>query len=55
MTGRKIKIGRAQLKDGKIVLATVYRDASHKIRSKKSKKQRAVTPGAALTHNTKKG
>lgn len=55
MTGHKIKIGRAQLKDGRITIPTSYRDASHQIRERKSKKQRAVPPGAAVTHKTKRG
>lgn len=55
MTGHKIKIGRAQFKNGRLTIPTVYRDAAHKIRSRKSKKSRAVTPGAALTHNAKRG
>lgn len=33
------------IKDGKIVKKTVYRDASHAVAAKKSKKQRVVRKG----------
>jgi hypothetical protein len=47
MTGQKIRIGNARLttdKSGKVRVAKVvkFRDASHAIRAKKSKKSRPV-------------
>lgn len=43
MTGIKIKLGKSvRIKDGKVVVVTQYRDASHAIRARKSKKQRPV-------------
>lgn len=43
MTGRVFKLGKgAKIKGGKIKIEPVYRDASHAIRAKKSKKQRVV-------------
>ena len=43
MTGHKIKLGKlAKIKDGKVVVLSAYRDASHAIRAKKSKKSRVV-------------
>ena len=40
MTSKPVK--GIRIKDGKVKLSPVYRDASHAIRSKKSKKQRVV-------------
>jgi hypothetical protein len=41
MTGIKINLGKSvKVKDGKIEMVAHYRDASHAIRAKKSKKQR---------------
>lgn len=40
MTSKPVK--GIRIKDGKIKLSPVYRDASHAIRAKKSKKQRVV-------------
>ena len=43
MTGIIIKLGKgARIKDGRIKLTPVYRDASHAIRAKKSKRVRVV-------------
>lgn len=43
MSGRIIKLGKgAKIKGGKVKIEPVYRDASHAIRAKKSKKQRVV-------------
>lgn len=44
MTGHVIKIGKGITitRDGKVKVVPVYRDASHAIRSKKSKRQRVV-------------
>jgi hypothetical protein len=41
MSGRKIKLGRGfSVKSGSVKKVAAYRDASHAIRAKKSKKQR---------------
>lgn len=41
MTGHRIKLGKsARIKDGKVLVVQHYRDASHAIRAKKSKKVR---------------
>lgn len=40
MTSKPVK--GIRIKDGKVKLAPVYRDASHAIRAKKSKKQKVV-------------
>ena len=41
MTGHKIRLGKGvKVKDGKVEKVATYRDASHAIRAKKSKKQR---------------
>lgn len=41
MTGHKIPLGKGvKVKDGKIVVVQHFRDASHAIRAKKSKRQR---------------
>lgn len=37
-----VKVKGIRIKDGKIKLSPVYRDASHAIRAKKSKKQKVV-------------
>jgi len=43
MTGHKVKLGKAaKVKDGKVVILAHYRDASHAIRAKKSKRVRPV-------------
>jgi len=43
MTGHKIALGKSvKIKDGKIITVQHYRDASHAIRAKKSRKQRVV-------------
>lgn len=43
MTGRKIALGKgAKVRDGKIVVLAHFRDASHAIRAKKSKKTKPV-------------
>lgn len=43
MSGRKIKLGKsARIKDGKIQIVQIYRDASHKIAARKSKKVRVA-------------
>lgn len=41
MTGQKITLPRGfKIKDGKLVKVATYRDASHAIRARKSKRQR---------------
>jgi len=41
MTGQKIALPKGfRLKDGKLVKVATYRDASHAIRARKSKRQR---------------
>ena len=43
MTGHKIHLGNSvRIKDGKIIKVQHFRDASHAIRAKKSKKQKVV-------------
>lgn len=42
MTGHRIKLGNVRIKNGKLESVPSYRDASHAIRAKKSKKQRVV-------------
>lgn len=43
MTGQKISLGTGfKMKDGKLIKVQHFRDASHAIRAKKSKKQRPV-------------
>ena len=43
MTGHVIKLGKSvKIKDGKLIKVQHYRDASHAIRAKKSKKQRVI-------------
>ena len=43
MSGIIIKLGKgARIKDGRIKLTPVYRDASHAIRARKSKRVRVV-------------
>lgn len=43
MTGHKIALGKSvKIKDGKIVTVQHFRDASHAIRAKKSKRQKPV-------------
>ena len=43
MSGRIIKLGKgASVKGGKVKIEPVYRDASHAIRARKSKKTRVV-------------
>ena len=43
MTGQRIKLGKGfKVKDGKLVAVQHYRDASHAIRAKKSKRARPV-------------
>ena len=37
-----IPVKGIRIKDGKVKISPVYRDASHAIRAKKSKKQRVV-------------
>lgn len=45
MTGRKINVGKnVKIRDGKVVVLQHYRDASHAIRSKKSKRTRVIRP-----------
>lgn len=45
MTGHKIALGKGvKVKDGKLVTVQHYRDASHAIASKKSRKQRVIRP-----------
>jgi hypothetical protein len=45
MSGRKISLGKSvKIKDGKVIVLQQYRDASHKIRAAKSKRQRVVRP-----------
>jgi hypothetical protein len=41
MSGVKVKLGKGfRMKDGKLIAVQHFRDASHAIRSKKSKRQR---------------
>ena len=40
MTSKPVK--GISIKDGKVNLVHIYRDASHKLRAKKSKKQKVV-------------
>ncbi len=41
MTGVKVKLGKGfKIRDGKLIKSHHYRDASHAIRAKKSKKQK---------------
>jgi hypothetical protein len=43
MSGQKISLGKGfRVKDGKLVKVPSYRDASHAIRCKRSKKQKPV-------------
>ena len=43
MTGHLIKLGKSvRIKDGKLVKVHQFRDASHAIRSRKSKKMKVV-------------
>ena len=43
MTGYKISLGKGvRIKDGRIILTPVYRDASHRIAAQKSKRVRVV-------------
>lgn len=43
MSGIKIKLGKSvKIKDGKVIVVQQYRDASHAIRAKNSKKVRVV-------------
>lgn len=43
MTGQRIKLGNGfKLKDGKLTKVAQYRDASHAIRARKSKKQKPI-------------
>ena len=43
MTGHKINVGKTyRIKDGKLQKVHIYRDASHAIRAKKSKRQKPV-------------
>ena len=43
MTGYKISLGKGvRIKDGRIVLTPVYRDASHAIAQRKSKKAKVI-------------
>ena len=43
VSGQKISLGKGfKMKDGKLVKVQHFRDASHAIRAKKSKKQRPV-------------
>lgn len=43
MAGQKIKLGNGfKVKDGKLIKVPQYRDASHAIRARKSKKQKPV-------------
>lgn len=45
MSGRKIQLGKSvKVKDNKVIVLAHYRDASHAIRAKKSKRQRVVRP-----------
>lgn len=47
MSGHKISIGKnVKIKDGKLIITSVYRDASAAIRAKKSKKVRVKPRGA---------
>lgn len=47
MKAAGIPIKGIKIKDGKVIKAVVYRDASAAIRARKSKKQRVVRKGAA--------
>ena len=41
MTGVKVKLGKGfKIKDGKLIAVQHFRDASHAIRARKSKRQR---------------
>lgn len=42
MTGIRIKLSGVRVKNGKVESVPSYRDASHAIRAKKSRKQRVV-------------
>ena len=44
MIGHKFKLGKGATitKDGKLKMVPIYRDASHAIRAKKSKRQRPI-------------
>lgn len=43
MTGHKIHLGKSvKIKDGKLIRVSYFRDASHAIRAKKSKKMKPV-------------
>jgi hypothetical protein len=43
MTGRLIKLGKTfKIKDGKLIKVHQFRDASHAIRAKTSKKQKVI-------------
>ncbi len=43
MTGHLIKLSKSvRIKDGKLVKVHQFRDASHAVRAKKSKKQRPI-------------
>lgn len=43
MTGRLVKLGKSfKVKDGKLIKVHQFRDASHAIRSRKSKKMKVV-------------
>lgn len=43
MSGQRIQLGKGfKIKDGKLVKVQHFRDASHKIRARKSKKQKPV-------------
>lgn len=43
MTGHIIKLGKtSKIKDGKVITVNHYRDASHAIRAKKSKRVRVT-------------
>jgi hypothetical protein len=45
MSGQKVAIGKGfKIKDGRLVAVPQYRDASHAIRCKKSKRQKVVRP-----------
>ena len=47
MTGHVIKLGKgAHIKDGKVVMKPVYRDASHAIRARKSTRVRVKRKAA---------
>lgn len=43
MTGRLVKLGKSfKMRDGKLVKVHQFRDASHAIRAKTSKKQKPI-------------